>query len=85
MRLPSLCIMNHHYSFYSLEYFFKSVSEIGYQFAEIWTSPQHFYMDYNGFENPDILKKLEEKYQLKIIGIKCETNKSIISRSRTHG
>ena len=58
--------MNCHYRFYTLETFFESISDIGFECAEIWTSPQHFFVDY--IQNDDIknLKELSRKYNIKI-------------------
>lgn len=64
-----LCAMNCHHRFYELEDFFKSCRENGYKFVEIWTGPQHFFMDYNSYETIDKLRNLEKKYDIKIIGI----------------
>ncbi|MDQ0362336.1 sugar phosphate isomerase/epimerase family protein [Breznakia pachnodae] len=61
-----LCAMNGHYRFYELENFFQHIQSIGFKSAEIWTGPQHFFMDYQGYESVDKLKDLEEKYQIKI-------------------
>lgn len=61
-----LCAMNCHYRFFELEEFFKSVNSIGFKKVEIWTSPHHFFMDYQGFENPDKLSNLAKKYNIKI-------------------
>ncbi|MDF9824896.1 protein FrlC [Breznakia sp. PF5-3] len=61
-----LCAMNGHYRFYELEDFFKHIKSIGFDTAEIWTGPQHFFMDYQGYESVKKLQHLEEKYQIKI-------------------
>lgn len=66
---PDLCAMNCHYRFYQLESFFKSASKNGYKFLEIWTGPQHFFVDYSKHESIKKLKQLEDKYQVKITGI----------------
>ena len=64
-----LAAMNCHHRFYELENFFASAKENGYKYVEIWTGPQHYFMDHNGYESVEKLKKLEEKYGIKIIGI----------------
>ena len=61
--------MNCHHRFYELKDFFAASKENGYENVEIWTGPQHFFMDHNGYENADKLLRLEEKYNIKIIGI----------------
>lgn len=61
--------MNCHHRFYELKDFFAASKENGYENVEIWTGPQHFFMDHNGYENVDKLLRLEEKYNIKIIGI----------------
>lgn len=61
--------MNCHHRFYTLEDFFASAKENGYECVEIWTGPQHFFMDYNGYEDVKKLLDLEKKYGIKIIGI----------------
>lgn len=64
-----LCAMNCHYRYYELEQFFAKCKENGYQYVELWTGPQHFFMDHNGYENIEKLINLEKKYNIKIIGI----------------
>lgn len=64
-----LAAMNCHHRFYELEDFFVSAKENGYKYVEIWTGPQHFFMDHNGYESVEKLKKLEKKYGIKVIGI----------------
>lgn len=64
-----LSAMNCHHRFYELKDFFAASKENGYENVEIWTGPQHFFMDHNGYENVDKLLRLEEKYNIKIIGI----------------
>lgn len=61
--------MNCHHRFYELEDFFASAKENGYEYVEIWTGPQHFFMDHSGYEDVNKLLKLEKKYGIKIIGI----------------
>lgn len=61
-----LCAMNCHYRFYQLEDFFRSANNIGFQFVEIWTSPHHFFMDYQQYDDPKKLVNLAEKYNIKI-------------------
>ncbi|WP_282925665.1 sugar phosphate isomerase/epimerase family protein [Helcococcus kunzii] len=58
--------MNCHYRFYSLETFFENISKIGFRYAEIWTSPQHFFVDYSQNDDVETLKLLSEKYDIKI-------------------
>ena len=41
-----LATMNHHYMFYDLDDFFANAQKLGYPCVELWTSPQHFFMDY---------------------------------------
>ncbi len=64
-----LAAMNCHHRFYELEDFFASAKKNGYKYVEIWTGPQHYFMDHNGYESVEKLKKLEEKYGIKVIGI----------------
>lgn len=64
-----LCAMNCCYRFYGLEDFFKSAKDNGYSQVELWTGPQHFFLDYQQHENPDKLLRLEDQYEIKIIGI----------------
>ena len=61
--------MNTHYRYYSLEYFFRSVSELGYECCEIWTSPHHFEVMDRFIDNPKVLNDLALKYGLEIICI----------------
>lgn len=64
-----LSAMNCHHRFYQIEEFFASARENGYAGVELWTGPQHFYMDYNGYEDIRKLKDLEQRYGVKVIGI----------------
>lgn len=68
-RKMELAAMNCHHRFYELEDFFASAKKNGYKNVEIWTGPQHFFMDHNGYESVEKLKSLEEKYGIKVIGI----------------
>ncbi|MFM1524177.1 MULTISPECIES: sugar phosphate isomerase/epimerase family protein [Helcococcus] len=58
--------MNCHYRYYTLESFFKYISEIGFKYTEIWTSPQHFFVDYIQNDDVNLLKNLSDKYGVKI-------------------
>lgn len=51
-----LAAMNCHHRFYELEDFFSSAKQNGYKFVEIWTGPQHYFMDYHGYESVEKLK-----------------------------
>ncbi|MEF9920227.1 MAG: sugar phosphate isomerase/epimerase family protein [Erysipelotrichaceae bacterium] len=62
-----LSAMNCHYRFYEFEYFFATAKELGFKEVEIWTSPHHYFVDYNGYEDPDKLRTLADKYGVKII------------------
>ncbi|MDH6367950.1 MULTISPECIES: sugar phosphate isomerase/epimerase family protein [unclassified Breznakia] len=64
--MNELCAMNGHYRFYQLETFFEKVSSIGFKKAEIWTGPHHYFMDYQGYEDVNKLKRLEKAYGVKI-------------------
>ncbi|WP_238025119.1 sugar phosphate isomerase/epimerase family protein [Collinsella aerofaciens] len=66
---PSLTAMNCHHRFFTLEEFFSSSARIGFGGVEIWTSPQHFYMDYSQNESVDKLRRLEDRYHIKVVGI----------------
>lgn len=61
--------MNHHYMFYELEEFFSSVSKLGYPCVELWTAPQHFFMDYRQNDPVERLTSLSERYGVRIMGI----------------
>lgn len=61
-----LCAMNCHYRFYQLESFFCYASRLGFKHVEIWTAPQHFFMDYLRHDDPSKLIELAERYDLKI-------------------
>lgn len=65
----TLCAMNAHYRFYELEVFFKKVSEMGIRYVELWSGPMHYYVDYQSYDDVEILKQLQIKYDIKIIGI----------------
>lgn len=68
-RKIKLSAMNCHHRFYTLESFFANAKANGYSCVELWTGPQHFYMDYHGYETIAKLKDLEHRYGIKIIGI----------------
>lgn len=69
IQKPKLAAMNCHHRFYELEDFFASAKKNGYQYVEIWTGPQHYFMDYCGYESVEKIKNLEKKYGIKVIGI----------------
>lgn len=66
---PKLAAMNCHHRFYSLESFFASVHDNGFEQVEIWTGPQHFFMDYAQNDSIEKLRSREERYGVKVIGI----------------
>lgn len=68
-KKDKICAMNCHHRYYQLNEFFASAKENGYTCVELWTGPQHFYMDHNGYEEISALKDLEQHYGIKIIGI----------------
>lgn len=61
--------MNGHYRFYSLDKFFRSIRDAGFRYCELWTGPMHFYMDYRTSDDPKLLKKMADRYGIRIIGI----------------
>ncbi len=61
--------MNNHYRYYDLECFFKKLQEHDIHYAELWTGPMHFYVDAYGYEDLTKLRKLQDRYDVKIIGI----------------
>ena len=61
--------MNCHYRYYDLNYFFKTISELGFTACEIWTSPHHFSVNSRIYESPDKLLELSNKYKVKIASI----------------
>lgn len=64
-----LAAMNCHHRFYSLESFFRNAKDNGYRAVELWTCPQHFYLDYAGSDPIARLVDLERACGVKIIGI----------------
>lgn len=64
-----VCAMNCHHRFYTLDDFFASAHNNGFHFVELWTGPMHFYMDANGYDSITRLIQLENRYDMKIIGI----------------
>ena len=66
---PKLAAMNCHHRFYSLESFFASACDNGFEQVEIWTGPQHFFMDYAQNDSIEKLRSREERYGVKVIGI----------------
>ena len=66
---PKLAAMNCHHRFYSLESFFASARDNGFDQVEIWTGPQHFFMDYAQNDSIEKLRSREERYGVKVIGI----------------
>ena len=61
--------MNCHYRFYTLDDFFKNAKKNGFHYVELWTGPMHYYLDYQQYLDVQILKDLEKKYDVKVIGI----------------
>ena len=64
-----LATMNHHYMFFELEKFFSAARSNGYPCVELWTAPQHFFMDYSQNDPTEKLVSLADKYQVRIMGI----------------
>lgn len=64
-----LSAMNCHYRFYELEYFFKTIQKIGFHYCEIWTSPHHFYVDYQKHDDVKKLKDLAKQHDVEIVCI----------------
>lgn len=64
-----LCGMNNHYRYYNLTCFFQKLKEQDIHYAELWTGPMHFYVDYNKHDDVKLLQELMERYEVKIIGI----------------
>lgn len=64
-----LSAMNSHYRYYSLNTFFKTISSLGFDACEIWTSPHHFFVDYQQYDDPFALKTHAEHFGLQIIAI----------------
>jgi len=60
--------MNSTYRFFTLEYFFKTMNDLEINNIELWTAPHHFFVDYQGYSNKDLmnLKELINKYKLNI-------------------
>lgn len=61
--------MNCHHRFYSLDSFFRTARENGYTAIELWTGPQHFYLDHVGNDPVERLLELERAHGVKVIGI----------------
>lgn len=66
MKEEQLCIMNHHYQFYPIEEVFKTANNLGIKNIEIWTAPQHFYVDYLNYDSPEKIIEYSKKYNVKI-------------------
>ena len=64
-----LATMNHHYMFYDLDDFFANAQKLGYPCVELWTSPQHFFMDYRQNDPIERLSHLIDEYGIRIHGI----------------
>ena len=62
-----LAAMNYYYRNYSFEYFLDSVSQNGLTQIELWTSPQHFWIEDTGYQNVSQIKKNVADHNLKII------------------
>lgn len=66
---PQISAMNCHHRFFTLDSFFESAAANGFKGVEIWTSPQHFFMDYVTNDPVGRLKRLEREFGIKVIGI----------------
>lgn len=62
-----LAAMNYYYRNYSFEYFLDSVCENGLTKIELWTSPQHFWIEDKGHQPVYQIKKSVAEHNLKII------------------
>lgn len=68
-RRIELATMNHHYMFYDLDVFFENASKLGYPCVELWTSPQHFFMDYQQNDPTERVLALMDKFGVRVHGI----------------
>ncbi|QQK08739.1 sugar phosphate isomerase/epimerase family protein [Miniphocaeibacter halophilus] len=66
MKKKQLCIMNHHYQFYSIEEVFKTANGLGIENIEMWTAPQHLYVDYLNYDSLEKIIGYSKKYNVKI-------------------
>ncbi|QOY60566.1 TIM barrel protein [Thermophilibacter immobilis] len=64
-----LVAMNHHYLFFELEDFFASAHECGFQSVELWTAPQHFFMDYQQNDPVTKITRLMDRYSIQVMGL----------------
>ncbi|WEV37409.1 sugar phosphate isomerase/epimerase family protein [Lactobacillus sp. ESL0677] len=62
-----LSAMNYYYRNFSLDYFLDSVSQDGLTNIELWTSPQHFWIEKDGHQDVKELKRKVAAHHLQII------------------
>lgn len=67
IKRSRLAAMNYYYRNYSFDYFLDSVCEHGLSNIELWTSPQHFWIDKSGHQSVISVKKRLADHHLKVI------------------
>jgi len=71
---PRIAAMNICHCFYGLDEFFSSAARAGYELAEIWTGPMHFFLDYAEHDSVEVIRGLAETNGIRIIGLCPEQN-----------
>ena len=74
LQLSQLCGMNIHYRYYMIDDFFSSMQKLGFKSVEIWTCPQHFYIDSIGYQDAVNFRHKAESYGLHIVCLTPEQN-----------
>lgn len=67
IKRSRLSAMNYYYRNYSFNYFLDSVCENEFSNIELWTSPQHFWIENIGHQKVTSINKLLRDHHLKVI------------------
>ena len=74
MSYPLLAVMNISHRYFDLEEFFSSAAASGYTCCELWTGAMHLYVDCHGYDSLEQVRKLSQRYGVRIVGLCPEQN-----------
>ena len=66
--------MNCSHRFFSLEAFFASAADSGFEAVELWTGPMHFFLDYASNDTPEKITRLANSFGLDVCALCPEQN-----------
>lgn len=69
IKREQLVAMNQHYKRFSLDYFLDCQQKVGFKNIELWCGASHFFVDANGYENIEPLKKKLKERNLNVVSV----------------